>query len=395
MVYTIWQGGKNPMPWKVINQMELKIQLVTDLNKEHFSITDLSQKYGISRPTVYKWVKRYKQLGITGLKEQSRAPKNCPHRTNEKIINLVIQEKLKNRKRGPRKIRAQLKRRYPEIHFPAKSTISYWLKKEGLVRPRKKRLRVPPYTEPFSECRHPNDVWSLDYKGQFYMKNNHVCYPLTVSDNFSRYLLGCRALRHPRYEPTRCYLELLFREYGLPDAIRSDNGTPFAGKCIGGLSRLSIWFIQLGIIPERIGKGCPQENGRHERMHRTLKSDVLDEVARNLKEQQERFDIFRQDYNNERPHESLNDQTPSDYYKGSNRPYVERPHPPEYDFNYIVRQVRHDGEIKFKGRMFYITQLLTGQPIALKEIGDSLWQIQYGFYGLGSIDLRKNKIIRN
>lgn len=394
MVYTIWQGGY-PMSWKVINQMNLKNQFVTDRIKEHFSITDLSQKYGISRPTVYKWLERYEQLGINGLKEQSRAPKNCPHRTDEKIINLVIQEKLNNRKRGPRKVRAQLKHRYPGIHFPAISTIAYWLKKEGLVEKRKKRLHVPPYAEPFNDCHAPNDVWSIDYKGQFYMKNNRVCYPATLSDNFSRYLLDCKALEGPRYAPTKKVLIEAFREYGLPQAIRSDNGTPFAGKCVGGLSRLSIWFIQLGIIPERIKKGCPQENGRHERMHRTLKSDALDQVARNFKEQQERFDIFRQDYNNERPHESLNDQTPSEFYKKSNRPYVERPHPVEYGHQYITRQIKQNGDMKLNGRLFFISELLAGQSVGLKEIADGIWQLQYSFYILGSVDLRKNKIIRN
>lgn len=383
------------MPWKVINQMDIKNQLVTDLNKEHFNITDLSQKYGISRPTVYKWLERYKKLGIEGLNEQSRAPKNCPHRTSEEIINLVIQEKLKNRKRGPRKVRAQLKRQHPQLQLPAISTISYWLKKEGLVQERKRRRHVPAYTLPFCECQAPNDVWSIDYKGQFYMQNHHVCYPLTVSDNFSRFILGCDALRGPRYNPTRHCLEMIFREYGLPQAIRFDNGTPFASRCIGGLSRLMIWFILLGIIPERIGKGCPQENGRHERMHRTLKNDALDEVARNSKEQQKIFDIFRQDFNVYRPHESLGDQTPNDYYKKSHRPYVERPHPPEYGYDHIVRQVRQSGDIKFQGRMFYLTESLAGLPVGLKEIAEGLWQIQFSFYVLGSVDLRKNKIIRN
>jgi transposase InsO family protein len=195
----------------------------------------------------------------------------------------LIQEKLQNRKRGPRKVRAQLERKRPELELPAVSTIAYWLKKEGLVERRKKRLHVPPYTQPFAECNTPNDVWSIDYKGQFYMKNGHVCYPLTISDNFSRFLLGCQALEGPRYVPTRQCIESVFREYGLPRAIRCDNGIPFAGRCIGGLSPLSIWWILLGIIPERIGKGCPQENGRHERMHRTLKNEALDPVARDLK----------------------------------------------------------------------------------------------------------------
>ena len=227
------------------------------------------------------------------------------------------------------------------------------------------------------------------------MKNGRVCYPLTVTDNFSRFILGCDALSGPRYKPTRIGLERIFREYGLPYAIRFDNGTPFASRCIGGLSRLMIWFILLGIIPERIKKGCPQQNGRHERMHRTLKSDALDPVARNLKEQQKAFDIYRQDFNDDRPHESLNDQMPNDYYKKSHRLYVQHPHSPEYGHDYIIRQVRQSGDIKFQGQMFYLTESLAGLPVGLKEIADGLWQIQFSFYVLGSVDLRKNRIIRN
>lgn len=383
------------MPWKVINQMNLKVRMIEDWESGYFSISALSQEYGISRPTVYKWLKRYKHGGIEGLKERSRAPRHCPNRTDGKILKLLIAEKLKNRKRGPRKIRAQLKRNHPKLDLPAISTIGYWLKKEGLVEKRKKRLRVPPYTQPFFDCKAPNDVWSIDYKGQFNMENRQVCYPLTLSDNFSRFLLCCQALEGPRYEPTRRCMESVFREYGLPDAIRSDNGVPFAGKSIGGLSRLMIWLILLGIVPERIKKGCPQENGRHERMHRTLKNDVLDTVGGNIKEQQKAFDLYRYEYNYERPHESLQDQTPSDYYAKSNRPYVEKPHPPVYGHDYLVRQVRHCGEIKFMGRLFLITHLLAGQPVGLKEINDGLWQLQFSFYVLGTIDLRINKVIRN
>ncbi len=383
------------MPWKIINTMDQKIQLIADWQTQRFSLTDLSQKYGISRPTAYKLIERYGQLGIEGLKEQSRAPKTCPHRTPEKILNLIIQEKLKNRKRGPRKIRVQLKRQYPTLDFPAISTVSYWLKKQGLVEERKKRRHVPPYTQPFCKCNAPNDLWSIDYKGQFYMKNSRLCYPLTVSDNFSRFILGCDALPGPRYVPTKHCLKAIFREYGLPYAMRFDNGTPFASKCIGGLSRLMIWLILLGIVPERIGKGCPQENGRHERMHRTLKSDALDPVARNFKEQQKIFDIYRHDFNYYRPHESLNDQTPNDYHKKSSRPYVEHPHPPVYGHDYLVRHVRQSGDIKFMGRMFFMTESLIGLPLGLKEIADGIWQLQFSFYVLGSVDLRKNKVIRN
>lgn len=221
-----------------------------------------------------------------------------------------------------------------------------------------------------------------------------MCYPLTISDNYSRYLFRCQGLAGPRYEPTRTVFEAVFNEYGLPDAIRVDNGTPFAGKCLGGLSRLSVWWIQLGIIPERIKKGCPQQNGRHERMHRTLKEETLDTVALNMKEQQERFDLFRIDYNNYRPHEALKQETPSSHYKKSTRLYVEKPVMPDYDFDYTVRYVRHNGEIKFKGNKYYLTELLTGQPVGLKEINEAQWEIYYSFQPIGILDLRKSEIIK-
>ena len=339
------------MPWKEVKTMDLKKQFINDWNRGDSSVTDLCQIYGISRPTGYKWYRRHEERGLEGLKEQDRTPKTCPHRTPQAIIDLVTDEKRKNEKRGAKKIRAKLLRRDPSLALPAVSTISYWLKKEGLVRSRKKRRHVAAYTQPFAECRAPNDVWSVDYKGQFYMTNRHVCYPLTVSDNFSRYILGCRALPGPRYIPTRKYLEQLFREYGLPSAIRSDNGTPFAGQSIAGLSRLMIWFIQLGIIPERIAKGCPEQNGRHERMHRTLKSDTA--IGRNLEEQQGIFEQFRAEFNNDRPHESLADKTPSDCYAKSPRPYIEKPCV-DYPADYAVRTVRHKGELRFKGQMLFL-----------------------------------------
>ena len=384
------------MPWKVINKMNLKNQLITDYTDNHLNITELSQKYGISRPTVYKWITRYNKLGLAGLNDHNRAPHHRPNKTPQNILNLIVNEKLKNRKRGPRKIRAQLYRQHPNLQLPAISTISYWLKKEGLVESRKRRYRVPPYSQPFSECLEPNDVWSIDYKGQFYMQNKLRCYPFTITDNFSRFILGCKALRSPCYLSTKDYLESIFREYGLPFAIRNDNGTPFAGKCLGGLSRLSIWFILLGIIPERIQKGCPQQNGRHERMHRSLKHDVLDNAAKNLKEQQKIFDSYKYDFNNNRPHESLGDSTPNYYYQKSYRPFIENPHHPTYDYSYIVRHVHSNrGDFKFKGRRFFLSKILCGLPIGLKEIADDIWQIKLSFYTLGSVDLRKNVLINN
>ena len=382
------------MPWIKTKPMDQKIQLISDWLTSYFNVTDLSQKYGISRKIIYKWLNRYEEHGLEGLREESRRPKHSPNQTSDDLIELIVKEKLKNRNRGPKKICSQLKMQYPDINWPAPSTIGEWLKKHGLVKERKRRLRVPPYTEPFQSCQEPNAVWSADYKGQFSTLDGKLCYPLTLSDNYSRYLLKCKGLLGPRYEPTKKVFKSAFREYGLPGAIRLDNGTPFAGRGIGGLSRLSIWWIQLGIVPERIDKGCPEQNGRHERMHRTLKAEAIGSKALNMKEQQKRFDWFCFDYNNDRPHESLNQEPPAKHYQKSDRIYVEKPVCPEYDHNLIVRRVCSGGDIKLYGRRYYLTELLFGQDVGLKETNDGELTIYYSFHPIGKIDLRKNKVIK-
>lgn len=382
------------MPWKTVSAMDQKIQLIADWQKKQLSITDLSKKYRISRPIVYKWISRYLYQGVDGLKEQSRAPKYSPNQTADNIVKLIIKEKLKNRKRGPKKILYQLKRQYPDITWPAPSTIGDWLKKHGLVTKRKKRKNVPPYTQPFIKAQAPNDVWSADYKGQFHTLDKNVCYPLTISDNYSRYLFKCTGLSGPRYRITKAVFEQAFREYGLPDAIRVDNGTPFAGRCVGALSRMSIWWIRLGIAPERIDKGCPQQNGRHERMHRTLKLEAMDTIALNMKEQQKQFNSFVHDYNNYRPHESLNNEPPVTYYKRSTRPYVEKPPTIDYDLNYTVRSVRYNGYFRFNGNLYYLTDLLHKERVGLKEFADGQWMIYYSFCPIGILDLHKNKVLK-
>lgn len=382
------------MPWKTVKPMNLKMQLIVDWQTKIYSITDLSQKFSISRKTVYKWLNRFDREGVDGLKEQSNAAKNHPNQTRENLINMLIEQKLKNCKRGPKKVLAYLQEHYPNIKWPAASTIGEWFKKYGLVTKRKKRLKVPPYTEPFIECRTPNKVWSTDYKGQFHTRNGTICYPLTISDNYSRYLLACQGLPGPRYKETKAVFERVFQEYGLPDAIRSDNGTPFASRGIGALSQLSIWWIQVGIIPERIEKGCPYQNGRHERMHRTLKEEAINPAADTLKKQQKLFDWFCIDYNNYRPHESLGQKSPSTYYRRSSRPYMQKLRIPTYDFSFTVRKVRSSGDFRFKSGTFYVTELLQGQYVGLKEVADGYWTIYYSFQPLGTIDLRKNKIIK-
>jgi len=383
------------MPWQELKPMDQKIQMIGEWKCGLYSKTDLSNKYGITRKTVHKWIDRYEKVGIDGLKELSRAPLNSPKKIEQEQIGLIISEKLKNKKRGPKKIFTQLNKSCPDIKIPSISTIGNYLKKAGLVQNRKRRYYVSPYNLPFQTCTSANEVWSVDYKGQFHTKNGKACYPLTLTDNYSRYLLRCEGLIGPRFKETKDVLISAFIEYGMPVAIRSDNGTPFAGRGICGLSRLSLWFIKLGIVPERIKKGCPQQNGRHERMHRTLKAEAITgNIKRDLSEQQVEFEIFRNDYNNYRPHEALNQETPSSHYKKSNRPYIEKPLSPEYDIGYLIRKVRHNGEIRFNGKMYYLTCLLKKQPVALKEVSDGIWQIYYSFYELAKLDLRKDKIIR-
>jgi len=381
------------MPWKTMEVMDQKIRLIVDWGTKKFSKADLSCKYEISRPTIDKWLARYGQEGIDGLKERSRAPHNCSHKTSDKIIEMIVVQKLKNAKRGPKKIIAQLKREHPNMQWPSPSTAGEWLKKHNLVKKRKKRHRVAPYSEPFRMCTKPNEVWSADYKGQFSTQDGKLCYPLTISDNYSRYLLKCHGLQGPRYYQTKAVFESAFKEYGLPNAIRTDNGIPFASVSIGGLSHLSIWWILLGIIPERIDKGCPEQNGRHERMHRTLKEEALNPVAQTLREQQMEFKRFRVAYNDKRPHEALNQEYPCDYYKTSKRAYSHRLKKPEYDSSVEIRQVRRNGHIMFSNQDFFLSKLLGGYAIGLKEVDDGYWQIYFSFQPIGTIDIRKKRII--
>jgi transposase InsO family protein len=288
-----------------------------------------------------------------------------------------------------------LQKKYPEENWPSSSTAGEWLKKNNLVKSRKRRRHVNPYQDHFIDCKRPNDVWSADYKGQFYTRDRNVCYPLTITDNYSRYLIACDGLEGPRYVETRACFERIFRQYGLPQAIRTDNGVPFAGTNIGGLTRLSIWWIQLGIIPERIKAGEPQQNGRHERMHRTLKEETVKPAGANLIDQQRKFDFFRVEYNNERPHESIGMKRPAELFRRSYRSFPDQIKSVEYSDECTIRTVKHGGEIRFEGSYYFITELLRGEKLGLKEISNGIWQVNYGLYKLGYIDLHKKRILRH
>jgi len=382
------------MPWMTGKPMDQKLNLISCWLEKRHNITDLSAKFDVSRKTIYKYIGRYEKEGIQGLKEKCRIPRTNPKRKPERIKQMVLEAKVKHTRWGPKKLVAVLGTRYPEENWPSASTAGGWLKEAGLVNLRKRKNRVPRYSEPFIDCLNPNDVWSIDYKGQYHTRDKNICYPLTVTDNYSRYLLCCDALKGPRLEDTYNCLKKAFHDYGLPYAIRSDNGVPFATASITGLTKLSIWWIKLGIRPERIEAGEPQQNGRHERMHRTLKEFIVDHKAANLVDQQNKFNEFKNEYNFVRPHEALDQKTPATAFVASFRNYPAKLPGIEYECNEKIRIVRTNGEIRLNGKKYFLSELLCGEPVELRQINDTQVKIYYSFYPIGMLDLKKQKIFR-
>jgi putative transposase len=375
------------MPWKETCPMEQRVAMIGDWLKNESSITELSKMYGVSRVTIYKWLSRFKAEGPAGFREHPRAPRRHPNAIPTEMVERLVSARLSHPSWGPKKLQALLHEKYPDDEWPALSTISVILKREGLVKPRRIRHKIDPYTQPFLECDRPNKVWSADFKGQFRTADGRLCYPLTITDNFSRFILLCRGLNRPTHDQVRPWFEATFRRYGLPEAIRTDNGSPFASVGIGGLSRLSAWFIQLGIRHERIEKAHPEQNGRHERMHRTLKEATATPPQANLSRQQKAFNSFVEEYNFERPHEALKMNKPGAIYEKAKRVYTSRQTPMEYGPEYIVKPVRITGEISWKGKRVYISQVLAGERIGLLQLEDEeKWEIWYGFNKLGILD---------
>lgn len=379
------------MPWEKTSAMDQRVKFIADCLSGRYSKSELCRAYGISRPTAYKWIKRYDESKAKGLEELSRAPHHHPNQTSEEVREMIVATKLYRQSWGPKKVLGYLRENGPELHWPADSTAGEILKRAGLVKRRLKRQHVSPYSEVFGSCQASNQIWSADFKGDFALGNHRRCYPLTLSDNFSRYLLLCRALEHPSYAAVRPWFEWAFREYGLPQAIRTDNGAPFASLAIGGVSELSKWWIQLGIRPERIEPGKPSQNGRHERLHRTLKQEVTPQP--NHPCQQHHFDLFQQLYNGERPHESLGGNTPASVYFPSARVYPEKLPPVEYDSTSMVRLVRHNGEIKWHSELIYVSQVLAREPVGLKLIAEQKWELRYSFHLLGILDERLKTVL--
>jgi putative transposase len=383
------------MPWTHTDPMTERHKFILAHEDQLFSMTELCQRFGISRKTGYKWLRRYREGGLEGLADRSRAPKQCPHRTPEAIQELVIEARQAHPRWGPRKLLDYLEPRHPEVQLPAPSTVGDLLRRKGLTQPRRSQRRpVHPGTSPI-EAEAPGAVWTADFKGEFRLGSGAYCYPLTVQDAYSRYVLACEGLPSTAHGGAQPVFERLFREHGLPLSIRTDNGGPFASKALCGLSRLSVWWIKLGIDHDRIQPGCPQQNGRHERMHRTLKAETTRPPEGAFAAQQERFDAFRTEYNEIRPHQALDGAVPASRYARSSqnssqkRPAREMPArcpEPQYPGHAEVRKVSTTGEVKFKARPLFVSAVLAGEYVALEEIDDGRWNLLFDTVLLGRLD---------
>lgn len=382
------------MPWKDTQMLDERMSFILAYRQGEESLSEVCRRYGVSRKTGRKWIQRYRESGPEGLGDRSRAPHHHPNAAHADIVSTVIKAKLEHPTWGPRKLISWFRRWHPEVEMPAPSTAGEILRRHGLVRPRKRVRRTDPWTRPFGECTAPNETWCIDFKGWFRTQDGKRCDPLTISDAYSRQLLCCRGLESQKGQGVRSAMERVFREYGLPATIRSDNGTPFASTALGGLSRLSAWWIKLGIIPERIRPGHPEENGRHERMHRTLKAEAITPPRASIRAQQKAFDSFRREYNQERPHEALGQNPPASVYRPSERSYPSRIKEVEYAADVTVRRVRTTGEIKWKGEFVYLSEALVGEPVGIVPLSDRHCAVYFGPLKLCLMDQATHKLVR-
>lgn len=376
------------MPWRETCSMREKVRFCVAYENGEASMSELCRRYGVSRKTAYEVLARWGAAGAAGLAERSHAPHRCPHAMSGEMRASVLAVRRWRPTWGPKKIKAHLERVEPEIDWPAASTIGDALDRAGLVVPRKRRRRAAPRTAPFAACVEANDTWGMDFKGWFRTGDGARCDPLTVQDQASRYLIRVVAVDRTDGAHVWPVLAAAFRELGLPKAIRSDNGAPFASSGVGGLSALSVRLIKAGVLPERTDPASPQQNGRLERLHLTLKQDTASPPAASLAAQAGRFRAFLRAYNEERPHEALGMAVPASAYAPSARAWNGRLASPEYEPGVEVRRVRTNGDIKWNGGRVWVSSVLVGEPIGLEEMADGLWRVRYGPVPLGSLDAK-------
>jgi transposase InsO family protein len=369
--------------------MDERLQFVRDALRDHFTMSELCARYGVSRRVGYKWLARYQADGRRGLADRSHVPHHCPHKIESAMAERLITERVAHPHWGARKLLAVLARRHPRVtRWPAASTVADLLARRGLVHKRRARRHAlhPGVVRPVTAA--PNDLWTADFKGQFRTGDGKYCFPLTLADQHTRYLLACRGVLSTQTVTAKPIFQRAFREFGLPIAIRTDNGVPFATQAIHGLSYLNVWWMRLGIVHQRSRPGCPQDNGAHERMHRTLKRQAIKPVRASCLAQQRNFDAFQREYNEERPHERLNQRTPASQYDGSPRPYPERLPMLEYPRHFLVKKITTGGTFRFQHRVLYLANALVDQHVGLEETDDGIWAIHFNTVVLATLDER-------
>jgi putative transposase len=380
------------MGWMETCAVDQRMRFVIAVETGDEPFAAVCRRFGVSRKAGYKWLERYREGGVEALYDRSRARLRQPDAIADEIADLCLAVRQTHPTWGPVKVRAWLERRVPEIGWPAASTIGALFDRAGLTVKRARRQHTPPSGLPFAQCGRANDVWCIDFKGWFLTGDGTHCEPLTLSDAYSRYLLRCQAMARTDTDHVWPVLDAAFREFGLPHRLRSDNGSPFASRGAGGLSRLSVQVIKAGVVPERIAPGKPQQNGRLERLHLTLLRDTAKPPARNLRDQIERFRTFQRVYNEERPHAALGNDTPAEHYAVSPRRFDGVLREPEYGSDHVVRRVRHNGEIRWQNSTIYITAALVGEPVGLVEDEQGNWSVSFGPIALGVVSHRGDRL---
>lgn len=379
------------MAWKKCDIMDERIKFISRL-LDGEGMTELCREFNISRKTGYKFYNRYKEEGLEGFVNKSRKPIRLANMVDNYIEELVVSIREERPTWGARKIREVLIRKHKDVKLPALSTIHVILDRNGLVKSRKRR-RFKAEGTVLSAAANPNDLWSADFKGQFRLKNSKYCYPLTITDNVSRYILACESLESNAESTAFPVFERTFYEHGLPRAIRTDNGVPFASpNSLFQLSKLSVWWLRLGIKFERIEPGHPQQNGRHERMHRTLKDETTKPPASNILQQQEMFDLFIHHFNSERPHQSLEMKCPAEVHYSSKSTFDGKLPDIDYSNHQHRANVSVSGSIKFQGSTIFISESLASQPLGISSVEEDIWAVDFMNYRIGFFDSNSTKL---
>jgi len=373
------------MPWKEDLPMDQKTHFISEYLRDSLSFSELCQRYHISRKTGYKWIARYQVEGPAGLLDRSRRPHSSPDQTPDALRLAIIEARRRHPSWGAKKLLKLLERNDPLLAWPSRWTICQILKREGLVREKTKRRKVGHPGKPTAIVTAPNELWCVDFKGEFKTRDGRYCYPLTVTDSYSRYLLGCQGLLSTETRGAKEVFTQLFKKYGLPEAIRSDNGTPFASTALGRLSQLSVWWIRLGIRRELIEPGKPQQNGQHERMHRTLKAETTRPPAATLGKQQQVFNRFRSEYNAVRPHEGIELRTPASLYSASRRELPKEVPELVYPPHFETRLVSKNSGIRWNSQWVAVSQTCAGLHVGLEQVDHGIWDVYLGSVKLGRL----------